>query len=61
MPFCLPHIPYVPGMGRLHKGENNKGIFPKGARETKAKNRYKPNLHGHGDGPWENQGLFTPI
>jgi hypothetical protein len=48
-------------MGRIHKGKNNKGIFPKGAGQAKVKNIYKSNPHGYGDGSWKNQGLFAPL
>jgi hypothetical protein len=45
----------------MHKGKNNKGVFPKGAGQAKVKNRYKFNTHGYGDGSWKNQGLFAPL
>ena len=32
-------------------------VFSKGARQAKVRNRYNPNPHSGGDGPWGNQGL----
>jgi len=40
------------GMGRVHKGQNNKRVFSNGARQATAKNKYYPILTamvtGHG-------------
>jgi hypothetical protein len=38
-----------------------KEIFPKGAGQAKAKNKYKSNTHGYGDGSWKDQGVFAPF